>query len=254
MPLFNPPVTNVFGIPGLDAIYATSIYATQYGVTTGGNVTVPLYTVPSGRFATLNALSFFNKSAINSTNFNPLLITTTPTTIAYTGTTASTSALTNTATTSILSMWGPGETIGVRFSGTPDINVFPSIIEFEAPRLKLINFEAFAVGDNTVYTVPAGKRALLFSRGFWSTTSPTLSVGALFINISGGAVTASFYIVPLGQTPGINYQAGPTGSISNNTLSTVVFPSTVLQAGDFIVVNTSSASVGQIFRTFVVEY
>jgi hypothetical protein len=106
------------------------------------------------------------------------------------------------------------------------------------------------VGDNTIYTVPAGKKAwLMDANGFPS--SGAGSVG-LQTNESGAPSTTKINIVPSGGTPGVTNQESTSTAVADGSLRSIL-GQVVMSAGDFISVNATGAGKQSAF-VHVIEY
>lgn len=129
------------------------------------------------------------------------------------------------------------------------LNVFPAVYLFSnTAKIKQVLFTAFASGDNIVYTCPGGKTATVISgvAGMYNNNGATLSQ----INATGGSVTYQVKFTPSGSA---TLTVGTAVTINNAlgaaTRNAILPPSAlnnlVLNAGDAIVVNSSSATAGQ---------
>lgn len=140
-----------------------------------------------------------------------------------------------------------GETFGITPSA-PGLSawgvaaILPSTSGWKMPKLT-----TFIAGDNTLYQVPAGKIAHVFSLA--GTNGPILGENRIqqYTNDSGGAVTVRWAYVPNGATTDLAVHAlnGVGTSIANAGISQVSHMPSIMQAGDKIVVNTSANTAGQ---------
>jgi hypothetical protein len=134
-----------------------------------------------------------------------------------------------------------GEIASVNLS-TTGASVWPSIIEFDASAniARSVLF-SLASGNNTVFTVPAGKTVQFVA---FPSASSLPQVGTLWYwNNSGGTPTVSMNVVPNAGSPSLQNQIF-TGSIANQQMAQQTFYGG-LNPGDFINVNTSSATATQ---------
>lgn len=114
-------------------------------------------------------------------------------------------------------------------------NIWADIVQFDIlPNLKPIKY-TLSNGNNTVYTVPAGKTAYIF--GQYSSLS-NYNAGMFISNQSGTSRNYSIYFVPSGSAPLTSNLFFSFPSTTNNYL---VYSSAMsLNSGDSIVVNTDS--------------
>lgn len=98
---------------------------------------------------------------------------------------------------------------------------------------------ALSNGNNTLYTVPAGKTAN--GAGFTANTNSNVTV----VNTTGGALNYIIYVVNSGGSVASTNQISASTSVNNNTHNAFIV-NTALDTGDFIVVNTSAGTAGQI--------
>jgi hypothetical protein len=95
-----------------------------------------------------------------------------------------------------------------------------------------------AAGDNTIYTCPAGKVALL--TGIENQYTPYL----VFFNPTAGAITVGSYMVPSSGTKGdSNRVYGDTSIAANNQSNLAIQGTGALAAGDSLVINASAAGI-----------
>lgn len=141
----------------------------------------------------------------------------------------------------------PGESIAA-VSDVTGLNVYFRIMEYDSsvpmysPRLLSV-----ASGDNTLYTVPAGKSAMILA----SSTAPNGIGVVLCSNATGGTRTVKYYVVSSGNVNGSAFQVSTATVLNNTAASTQVFGS--MATGDFIVYNTDAATTTQAVWTVVVE-
>jgi hypothetical protein len=209
-----------------------------------------IYTCPANKRAIITEITVFNNHAtISSTMAAMLKIGG-----VYYPATASTSILAqSTGSRSVTYILEAGETIAVNMTQQP-FNVVVSGFEFDntsnirsAKRLT----PSLTAGDNTFYTVPLGKTALVLNNTLTmcSGTQGTLTAG----NNSGGNITYHFNVVPNGGTPGTTNQMSAPVTVSTGTGSSQSLTSFSMAAGDFISVNLSAGTSDQIAFVTVVE-
>jgi hypothetical protein len=207
------------------------------GLASNLNSTVDIYTCPTGRKAYISAIyssggtsvtgtykikvggNYYNRStpglSVSSNSFNTM-----PTVINA----------------------GESFSITINAGGGTGANIWVRIIEMDisspiySPRLLTISS-----GNNTLYTVPSGKTALILD-GYGGQGNAAGTPNGYF-NVSGGAITVSSYVVPNAGSPGTGNLLN-TGSVANNG-SLVVAQSMSMNSGDSIVVNSASSSASQ---------
>ena len=213
---------------------------------TGNN---DLYTVPAGKRALFQAVSVLNTSAGNITWYAAVKISGTYYRLTSDATTAAGAQASQQAISYIAE---PGETLAIVTATNNGLNVFPCVSVFDSTipvySAKLL---ALANGDNTLYTVPSGKSAVLANISL--VPIATDSANALFyVNSSGGARTIQWSFVESGQALGTGYLVSVATSVNDATRSSLAGrPS--LGAGDFININTNAATATQIAWVNVME-
>jgi hypothetical protein len=138
----------------------------------------------------------------------------------------------------------PGESIAVQANNT-GLNVWGDIIQYDSTTgPKMVSVLALANGNNTIYTVPAGKTAMILpvNGSYNQQILPNIRI----FNSSGGTRTYTMYFVPSGGSPGSTNQCtiAKTAATSNYLSLSSGFSST-LAAGDFVVINTDSGTASQ---------
>lgn len=206
------------------------------------------YTCPAGKRAAVYCVCYYNSTAGTLTsdlaikvsgNYYKIINTTSITTLAN-------------AIGRCAIILEPGESLSASINGT-GVNAFAKIIEFDnnvSIFTKKLLGTAVASGDNTLYTVPAGKSALLLDQNL----SVSLSQNNAFFCCTATGTTFLSYAVPNGGSKGTGNQTNPSTFTSTNTL--VNFNSNpTLNSGDFMVFNSSSVSphASFILYTNVVE-
>lgn len=140
-----------------------------------------------------------------------------------------------------------GESYSVNADAT-GLNYFLSGIEFDDTETELKTYYDLSLtsGNQTLYTVPAGKNAI----GTYNLFNTNTHVAV--VNDSGGSINYYIHNVPSGDSADSTNQVGPTSAAADNTIKTLNIESG-LDSGDFIVVNSSSANAGQIAWVTVYE-
>lgn len=133
-----------------------------------------------------------------------------------------------------------GQSFGENFAA-PGVHVFGSVYIFDntANYKTVILASGWIVGNNTLYTCPAGKHAKLAgNRNF---IAPGFNVGGEVAveNNSGGSVTYQYHIVQSGGSVTTNNLIATPAALANNTAqgNNVDF---CLNPGDSIVINSTS--------------
>lgn len=217
-------------------------------VTATGNT--DLYTCPVGKRAIACEITVFNNSGGGITTF----FTTVKIGGVYYQTTSAGSIAGNNLQGSKSSHYilEAGETIAVNVTSQP-CNAWGGVFEFDnTSNLKSSKLTTFAIGDNTVYTVPGGKSAYVFPNTFLpcSGTAGTFSYG----NLSGGNRAITFNLVPSGGTPGATNAIAINAAVASpNTSFNPTITGLSMAAGDFFSVNTDAATAAQFAFVTVVE-
>lgn len=130
--------------------------------------------------------------------------------------------------------------------GSAGPNAWARIFEFDAhPDVKIYFYTSLSSGDNTLYTVPAGKSAITINNAFIIQGSPSSDVPSLvYRNTSGGARTISLYNVPSGGSAGASNLVRASSSPASGSGQFFNILAT-MDAGDFIVLNTDAATATQ---------
>lgn len=141
------------------------------------------------------------------------------------------------------------------------LSLWLNYIEFDEDiPLKTVALSSLSVGNNTLYTCPTGKSAVVVAQG---TAGYILGTGngviAIF-NDTGGTRTCYCNIVPNGGSvvaagsSGSNATNGAASSITSSATTITQFNTTaLLTAGDFININTDAATAGQYYWATLVE-
>jgi hypothetical protein len=214
---------------------------------TGNN---DLYTCPANKRAIITEMTVFNGHATNSSTLVPML----KIGGVYYPAGPSTSIIAqSTGSRSVTYVLEAGEIIAANMTQQP-FNVVVSIMEFDnTSNLKSakLTTSTLTSGDNTVYTVPNGKSALVLNNTLTmcSGTQGTFTAG----NNSGGNVTYKWNVVPSGGSVGTTNQMSASTTISTGAGSSQTLTGFTIGAGDFISVNLSSGTADQIAFVTVVE-
>jgi hypothetical protein len=143
-----------------------------------------------------------------------------------------------------------GETFASSQS-TATVNVYVSIMEFDADApIKTAKLLSLSSGNNTLYTVPAGKSATLLNGNLDirmpDNNSTTNQKVIQYWNNSGGSRSVAFYVVPNGGSAGSSNRILATSPASVAAAAFLIsYPMCTMNSGDFVVVNTDAATATQ---------
>lgn len=199
-----------------------------------------LYTVPTGKKALICNQNSYNSSVGNITYFWQIKVSSTYYRISSSVTLA-TGNRTSSTTVPAAIVLSAGESISINTATNNGLNVWIRVIEFDATfaGVKTARILSLANGDNTLYTVPAGKTAIILG------THMEMNPGTInFCNASGASRDVIIYIVPSGETAGTTNQVFPTTAVGNGVFQQFTVNAS-MDAGDFIVINTNSGTAGQ---------
>lgn len=209
-----------------------------------------LYTCPANKRAIITEMTVFNGHASTSATLVAML----KIGGVYYPASASTSIIAqSTGSRSVTYVLEAGEILAVNMTQQP-FNVVVSIMEFDNTsniKSAKLTTSTLTSGDNTVYTVPNGKSALVLNNTLTmcSGTQGTFTAG----NNSGGSVTYKWNVVPSGGSVGTTNQMSASVAASSGTGTSQTLTGFTMGAGDFISVNLSSGTADQIAFVTVVE-
>lgn len=209
-----------------------------------------VYTVPAGRRTIVLTSSFRSQSASTATISQNWKISGTyyNTSIAATSLGA---GLYSGDTTDGGFIMEAGELISFNSNQTA-INMFVQLVEFDnTATLKTAKVLGATNGDQTIYTVPAGKKAAIMTGNgqIWGMNN----AGFLLGNNTGSTLTSNIYLVPNGGSKGASNLF--RGSISTATATaTRINCGAILSAGDFIVWNCNTANANAVCAVTVMEF
>lgn len=212
---------------------------------TGNN---DLYTCPANKRAMVLASTAYNASAGTITVFEQVKISGT-----YYNLTQPIGAGTGVITSSGATAYvlEANEILSVNTATTAGLNIWYAVYEFDnTAALKTVKLTSFINGDNTLYTVPAGKTAFIIDL-IGQGNSPS-TAGFIYFQKSGGTINLSVNVVNSGGSPASTNLIKPTTSINQST-RTLILGSITLGAGDFINVNSGSTNGTQIFWANILE-
>jgi hypothetical protein len=232
------PLGSLWGIP-LSGIKYQRVF-----VEGAGAGDIDLYTVPAGKKAYVLNCGGYNAVAGTCATYMELKDTGT-----YYRIRGNANFATLTGSTFSQSIFlSAGQTLSVHTSQA-GMNLWAKVIEFDATAyvaskeiLSLVN------GDNTVYTCPAGKMAILLGPSGVVVDIPPL----FYVNVSGGSRIVYWNVVASGSAPGASNRVTALITVANTESSATNVPM-CLSAGDYININTNSGDPTQIAWVNVVE-
>ncbi len=210
-----------------------------------GSGDVDVYTVPSGRRASVVGFQGYNSAGTTTTVYGQIKVSATYYPI-------STQISINTVTgsnnlTSMSIIAEAGESLGIHTSQA-GMNLFLRIIEWDNTELpKSPRLLTLATGDNTLYTCPANTRTTMLSSQFQAN-----GPGIFIVNRTGTTRTYNLFIVPSGGASGTGNKFENAISVNDLSQGLVGIPC-CLSAGDFVVINTDANTAGQTVYLNVME-
>lgn len=201
--------------------------------------TTDLYTVPTGKKLLLTSqMRTYNTTGSSITSYLMYKIAGNYYRLQ---TPASNSANTSTATTFNLGIvLEAGESIAINTTAI-GLNVSLNAMLFDATvPLKTAKLLSLTTGDNTLYTVPAGKIAFVQAVTPSFTPIPVVCFG----NGTAGSVIWYAHNVASGGTPDTTNRVVASQTYTTNTINNQPIGSH-MEAGDFISINSNSSSAGQ---------
>jgi hypothetical protein len=209
-----------------------------------------LYTCPANKRAIITEMTVFNGHATNSSTLVAMLKIGG---VYYPASASTTILAQSTGSRSVTYVLEAGEILALNMTQQP-FNVVVSIMEFDNTsniKSAKLTTSTLTSGDNTVYTVPNGKSALILNNTLTmcSGTQGTFTAG----NNSGGNVTYKWNVVPSGGSVGTTNQMSASVVVSTGAGSSQTLTGFTIGAGDFISVNASSGTSDQIAFVTVVE-
>ncbi len=254
IPVFGAPLSSTSTISyqtPLDASGSVLLQNPKFvrvsGATTAsGNL--DLYTCPTvspARECMITAGTFYNTAASSITAYPEVKLSGSGT---YYPLQASQAVPASSAATvgGVYFILGQGDTISVNATAA-GLNVWMDDIEFDAATpLTQVKFTGLASGDNTLYSVPSGKTAIIATLGFGA---PGFAAGVVrYSNATAGSVTAHLNVVPSGNSAGSSNQVSAAAAVT--TISATSFNvNATLSSGDFISGNVNSSTSGTALST-----
>jgi len=237
--------------PGAIPVKLANLEYTNASVINAGTGDIDIYTVPVGKQAIITSFVAYN-SSVGSITWTPELYIS----AAYYKITASTTTNTITAVANNASRFrivlNAGEKFAVLTTGT-GMSFWANVQVWDAnANVKRATLLSLANGDNTLLTVPSGKRVIL--TGSNGIQQPTTVTGeAQYFNGSGGARTVNWYLAPNGSAVGSTTRVTTSASVADGAVQTYAGPG-VLNAGDVLAIATNANTATQIAIASYLEY
>lgn len=213
-----------------------------------GTGDIDIYTVPTSKKAIIAGVAGYNPTAGTINWYGQMKLSGT-----YRRVTGTIGSLTNTGSSAVANfILEAGDKLAIHTDAT-GLNVFPNIYEVDdtAP-IKTASLASFSVGDNTLYTVPGGKTAMVQGNPVTGFSPPISSAAAVgYTNDSGLARTIYVAFIPSG---GSSIQGAATGANVNNGSQAQRGIAPTLATGDAVILNTSSNAAGQFAWVTVLEF
>ncbi len=236
----NNIINNVGFISGFGPLVRGAKFVNAFSGNTSG--TVDIYTCPAGKKALITQVMGISspimtgglqlKISGNYYNFTP------PNTIWG-----------NVSTNSFGIVINPGEGLSFTVNSNPGGNLWARIMEMDiSTPIYTARLLSLASGDNTIFTVGAGKTAITLDTlgGAYVNGS-----GGIYKNFSGASRSIKVYHVPNGGSSGTANQYFQNTAVANS--SGVVVPSVPasMNSGDSIVINTDASTATQwVYMTY----
>jgi hypothetical protein len=232
--------TFVYGLPLTGASFPA---VRGYGLASGD---VDLYTVPAGKRLLVIGSSGYNSTA-GAITWYPELKSTSGSYYRL-NTSVVGNSLSGISAISISIVLEAGESISFN-SSAPGLNVTMDTLLFDnTSPFRTVKLLGLATGNNTLYTVPAGKTAL--------TNPTTLILGGTglltYVGDAGGPGTVNTYIVPSGGTAGPGNLVSVTVGAAFTRMIAAFNGS--LAAGDSGVMNVATGGTAQIAWSNIFEF
>lgn len=233
-------------IPGVNLFNVLVPLAQQGNLPSG---TTDLYTVPTGKQALFGAMRMFNPTIGGITAQVQVKIGGLYFRIASATITVNASQDNGFGSTSGY-LLNAGESLAV-VTGALGLNAFPRIWEFDATaNLKCPRLNALINGNNTLYTCPVGKTAIVLAVSILQNQLPVQS--PIYVNDTGGGpLTVFWHQVPSGGTADTTNRITTSASVANGAVSAGV--ASVLTAGMSLVINSNSGNAGQSAYALIAE-
>lgn len=251
MAIINP-VNNLYYGPNGGIALPGAKFVSTYGNTFTLNATADVYTCPTGKRALI--MPFYGAN-----NAGTPTSATMQAKIKVSGNYYNISAATTASQSSVFNPPNPpiileaGESISVTNTTSNNASFGWGVLEYDSTaQMKTAKILSVVNGNNTVYTCPANTNAFILDLN--AQISSIFNGGALYYsNASGGSVTRQWYFVNSGGSPGVGNSTSAATSISNSQVDSAGVTGGTLGPGDFISINTNSATATQMAWINVLE-
>ncbi len=224
--LFNFPIG-----PNLPGLAYPNAFIDGGSSANGNN---DIYTCPTGKRALVYGYTLVNNGAGTTTHYGQIKVSGTYYQISISSTTVSPGV--GLGFSSFPIILDAGEIFSIHTNTTTN-SLWASVIEFDTTAItKTSKVISMSNGDNTIYTVPAGKTAFMSDVYGGLNFNGNPSFG--YFNNSGGTRLLNMNIVTSGGSPGSTNKILNNLSIANLGVAANFVVSCSMEAGDFLVVNT----------------
>ena len=236
----NNIINNVGFISGFGPLVRGAKFVNAFSGNTSG--TVDIYTCPAGKKALITQVMGISSPIM--TGGLQLKISGN-----YYNFTAPNTIWGNVSTNSFGIVINPGEGLSFSVNSNPGGNLWARIMEMDiSTPIYTARLLSLAAGDNTIFTVGAGKTAITLDTlgGAYVNGS-----GGIYKNFSGASRSIKVYHVPNGGSSGTANQYFQNTAVANS--SGVVVPSvpSSMNSGDSIVINTDASTATQwVYMTY----
>lgn len=216
----------------------------------------PIVTVPAGKRYLMTGLTVVNASG--STIAAYLTVRVGAVTSRLLTISASIASGTNVNAYQFPTLFEEGDIVGVNVTVAATgvyVRLRGVLFDATAPLRVARKLDTWINGNNTVYTVPAGRSAMVVTTVPWMQDTATFRI--VYHNTSGANTAVRVCAVPSGQTIAVKHSIGTTtntSTVATNASLSVGAGGLTLSAGDSVVVTTNSASASQAFTMAYVEF
>jgi hypothetical protein len=249
--VFNTDLYNCFSPDAFFGRMPNPTFPKAYvNSTINGNNDV--YTVPANRVALVHSLVVAN-FGVNNPNYFPQFKSGGTyyqwAATAAVGATPSAAAVINIITVLLTA----GEILSLHADAI-GMSAWFTVFEFDAATTNITRgfITSLANGNNTLYTVPAGKTSRVMPRIGGASAAGNLGGIVIIFNISGGPRTYVLYAVPSGGSTGVTNELSSSAGVASGSALNGVVPNN-LSAGDFVVVNTDAGTATQTAMIVMIE-
>jgi hypothetical protein len=241
------------GSPIITAYGDAIIPGATFRSTNKGNIAsgdVDLYTAPAGKRAIVFGAAVFNPTAGAINIFIETKIAGTYYRLFGAAQSVGINSTVNPST--VMIVLEPGDSYSIN-SAALGLNVFLKISEYPSSQSPFsAKLTALTNGASTLYTVPAGKSAIIFPVATFG-GGVALPSGQVFVgNNSGGSLNYFINVVPNGGSVAASNQVQNATAIGNVAFTALKCDST-MTAGDFITVTSTAATATQFAFVTIAE-